>query len=68
MRRDRKDCDYLPYKGEITGDVMQLYKIMKWHREKAVFLCSVSCNVRIANHSMKLERIRIGGDRKEKDT
>lgn len=59
MRRDRKDCDYLAYKGEITGDIMQLHKIMKWHREETDFLCSVLCNMRIIDYSMKLERICI---------
>lgn len=59
MRRGRKDCDYLLYRGEITGDIMQLCKIMKWHSKKTDFLYSVSCNMRITNHSMKLERIHI---------
>lgn len=44
---------------------MQLYKTMKWHREKSDFLYSVSCNMRGTNPSMKLERIHISGDRKE---
>lgn len=59
MRRDRKDSDYLPYKGEITGHIIPLYKSMKWHREKADFLCSLLCNMRISDHPMKLERIHV---------
>lgn len=27
MRKERKDCDYLPYNGEITRDIMQLYSM-----------------------------------------
>jgi len=49
----------VPYKGEITGDLMQLNIIMKWHREKTAFLCSVLCSMRITDHSMKLETIHI---------
>lgn len=59
MRRGRKDCDSLPHRGEIMGDIMQLYKIMKWHSKKTDFLYSVSCNMRITDHSMKSERIHI---------
>lgn len=27
MRKDRKDCDYIPYKEEMTRDTMQIYNM-----------------------------------------